>query len=66
VFALSTQHSALSTQHFAIFQTLLHPAFRGEPTPQHANDEPASVLLEEIGAEQAKAEGSQSRYSGAG
>ncbi|MBD1881255.1 restriction endonuclease subunit S [Coleofasciculus sp. FACHB-T130] len=39
-----------------LFQTLLHRAFRGELTPQESNDEPASVLLEEIGAEQAKAE----------
>jgi type I restriction enzyme S subunit len=53
---LRTQQREGDRQAEHLFQTLLHRAFRGELTPQHANDEPASVLLEEIGAEQAKAE----------
>jgi type I restriction enzyme S subunit len=53
---LRTQQREAERQGEHLFQTLLHRAFRGELTPQHANDEPASVLLEQIGAEQAKAE----------
>jgi type I restriction enzyme S subunit len=53
---LRTQQREGDRQAEHLFQTLLHRAFRGELTPQHANDEPASVLLEEIGAEQAQAE----------
>ncbi|MBD2538671.1 restriction endonuclease subunit S [Coleofasciculus sp. FACHB-SPT36] len=53
---LRTQQREADRQAEHLFQTLLHRAFRGELTPQHANDEPASVLLEEIGAEQAQAE----------
>ncbi len=53
---LRTQQREAERQAEHLFQTLLHRAFRGELTPQHANDEPASVLLEEIGAEQAQAE----------
>ncbi|MBD1809767.1 restriction endonuclease subunit S [Microcoleus sp. FACHB-SPT15] len=53
---LRTQQREAERQAEHLFQTLLHCAFRGELTPQHANDEPASVLLEQIGAEQAKAE----------
>jgi type I restriction enzyme S subunit len=54
---LRTQQREGDRQAEHLFQTLLHRAFRGELTPQDANDEPASVLLEQIGAEQAKAEG---------
>lgn len=53
---LRTQQREGDRQAEHLFQTLLHRAFRGELTPQHANDEPASVLLKQIGAEQAKAE----------
>jgi type I restriction enzyme S subunit len=53
---LRTQQREGDRQAEHLFQTLLHRAFRGELTSQHANDEPASVLLEEIGAEQAQAE----------
>jgi type I restriction enzyme S subunit len=53
---LRTQQREGDRQAEHLFQTLLHRAFRGELTPQDANDEPASVLLEQIGAEQAKAE----------
>jgi type I restriction enzyme S subunit len=53
---LRTQQQEADRQAEHLFQTLLHRAFRGELTPQDANDEPASILLEEIGAEQAKAE----------
>ncbi len=53
---LRTQQREAERQAEHLFQSLLHRAFRGELTPQHANDEPASVLLEEIGAEQAQAE----------
>jgi type I restriction enzyme S subunit len=53
---LRTQQWEGDRQAEHLFQTLLHRAFRGELTPQHANDEPASVLLEEIGTEQVKAE----------
>jgi type I restriction enzyme S subunit len=53
---LRTQQREGDRQAEHLFQTLLHRAFRGELTPQDSNDEPASVLLEEIGAEQAKAE----------
>nr|WP_277876396.1 restriction endonuclease subunit S [Trichocoleus sp. FACHB-40] len=37
-------------------QSILAKAFRGELVPQDPNDEPASVLLEQIRAEQAKRE----------
>jgi type I restriction enzyme S subunit len=53
---LRTQQREAARQAEHLFQTLLHRAFRGELTPQDSNDEPASVLLEQIGAEQAKAE----------
>ncbi|MCA1991964.1 MAG: restriction endonuclease subunit S, partial [Coleofasciculus sp. S288] len=53
---LRTQQREADRQAEHLFQTLLHRAFRGELAPQHINDEPASVLLEEIGAEQAQAE----------
>lgn len=53
-FRTQQQEAARQAEH--LFQTLLHRAFRGELTPQNANDEPASVLLEEIRAEQAQAE----------
>ena len=53
---LRTQQREAERQAEHLFQTLLHRAFRGELTPQDANDEPASVLLEQIGAEQAQAE----------
>ncbi len=52
---LCTQQREGDRQAEHLFQTLLHRAFRGELTSQDANDEPASVLLEEIGAEQAQA-----------
>jgi type I restriction enzyme S subunit len=53
---LRTQQREGDRQAEHLFQTLLHRAFRGELTLQDSNDESASVLLEEIGAEQAKAE----------
>jgi type I restriction enzyme, S subunit len=53
---LRTQQREAERQAEHLFQTLLHRAFRGELTPQHPNNEPASVLLEEIRAQQAKAE----------
>jgi type I restriction enzyme S subunit len=53
---LRTQQREGDRQAEHLFQTLLHRAFRGELTPQDTNDEPASVLLEQIGAEQTKAE----------
>jgi type I restriction enzyme S subunit len=53
---LRTQQREGDRQAEHLFQTLLYRAFRGELTPQDTNDEPASVLLEEIGAEQAQAE----------
>jgi type I restriction enzyme S subunit len=53
---LRTQQREGDRQAEHLFQTLLHRAFRGELTPQDSNDEPASVLLEEIRAEQAQAE----------
>jgi len=53
---LRTQQREGDRQAEHLFQTLLHRAFRGELTPQYTNDEPASVLLEEIGAQQAQAE----------
>lgn len=53
---LRTQQQEAERQAEHLFQTLLHRAFRGELTSQHANDEPASVLLEEISAQQAQAE----------
>jgi type I restriction enzyme S subunit len=53
---LRTQQREGDRQAEHLFQTLLHRAFRGELTSQDSNDEPASVLLEEIGAEQAQAE----------
>jgi len=53
---LRTQQREGDRQAEHLFQTLVHRAFRGELTPQDSNDESASVLLEEIGAEQAKAE----------
>ncbi|MBD1890519.1 restriction endonuclease subunit S [Coleofasciculus sp. FACHB-SPT9] len=53
---LRTQQREGDRQAEHLFQTLLHRAFRGELTPQDSNDEPASVLLEQIQAEQVKAE----------
>jgi len=53
---LRTQQREGDRQAEHLFQTLLHRAFRGELTPQDTNDEPTSVLLEQIGAEQAQAE----------
>lgn len=53
---LRTQQREADRQAEHLFQTLLHRAFRGELTSQDTNDEPASALLEEIGAEQAQAE----------
>ncbi|HEY9833368.1 MAG TPA: restriction endonuclease subunit S [Stenomitos sp.] len=53
---LRTQQREGDRQAEHLFQTLLHRAFRGELTSQDTNDEPASVLLEQIGAEQAQAE----------
>jgi type I restriction enzyme S subunit len=53
---LRTQQWEGDRQAEHLFQTLLHRGFRGELTPQHAKDDPASVLLEEIGVEQAQAE----------
>ncbi len=52
---LRTQQREAERQAEHLFQTLLHRAFRGELTPQNADDEPESVLLEEIRAQQAKA-----------
>jgi type I restriction enzyme S subunit len=49
-----TQQREAERQAEHLFQTLLHRAFRGELTPQVANDEPASVLLEKINAESEK------------
>jgi type I restriction enzyme S subunit len=51
---LRTQQREGDRQAEHLFQTLLHRAFRGELTPQDSNDEPASVLLEEIGTQQEK------------
>jgi len=53
---LRTQQREADRQAEHLFQTLLHRAFRGELTYQNADDEPESVLLEEIRAQQAKAE----------
>jgi type I restriction enzyme S subunit len=53
---IRTQQREGDRQAEHLFQTLLHRAFRGELTSQHTNDEPASVLLEQIGVEQAQAE----------
>ena len=53
---LRTQQREADRQAEHLFQTLLHRAFRGELTSQNADDEPESVLLEEIRAQQAKAE----------
>lgn len=53
---LRTQQREAERQAEHLFQTLLHRAFRGELTSQDADDEPESVLLEEIRAHQAKAE----------
>lgn len=53
---LRTQQREADRQAEHLFQTLLHRAFRGELTPQDSNDEPASVLLEEIGIKPAQAE----------
>ncbi|MBD1886054.1 restriction endonuclease subunit S [Microcoleus vaginatus] len=53
---LRTQQREAYRQAEHLFQTLLHRAFRGELTSQNADDEPESVLLEEIPAQQAKAE----------
>ncbi|AFZ21503.1 restriction endonuclease subunit S [Allocoleopsis franciscana] len=53
---IRTQQREGARQAEHLFQTLLHRAFRGELTPQDSNDEPASLLLEQIGAEQAQAE----------
>ncbi|MEG4939096.1 restriction endonuclease subunit S [Microcoleus sp. F4-D5] len=52
---LRTQQQEADRQAEHLFQTILHRAFRGELTPQNADDEPESVLLEEIRAQQAKA-----------
>ncbi|MDL5053762.1 restriction endonuclease subunit S [Oscillatoria laete-virens NRMC-F 0139] len=56
---LRTQQREAERQAEHLFQTLLHRAFRGELTSQDSNDEPASVLLEQIGAQQAQAEAKQ-------
>jgi len=53
---LRTQQREADRQAEHLFQTLLHRAFRGELTSQNADDEPESVLLEDIRAQQAKAE----------
>ena len=53
---LRTQQQEADRQAEHLFHTLLHRAFRGELTSQNADDEPESVLLEEIRAQQAKAE----------
>jgi type I restriction enzyme S subunit len=53
---LRTQQREADRQAEHLFQTLLHRAFRGELTSQNADDERESVLLEEIRAQQAKAE----------
>lgn len=53
---LRTQQREADRQAEHLFQTILHRAFRGELTSQNADDEPESVLLEEIRAQQAKAE----------
>lgn len=53
---LRTQQREAYRQAEHLFQTLLHRAFRGELTSQYADDEPESVLLEDIRAQQAKAE----------
>ncbi|MEG4058331.1 MULTISPECIES: restriction endonuclease subunit S [unclassified Microcoleus] len=53
---LRTQQREAERQAEHLFQTILHRAFRGELTSQNADDEPESVLLEEIRAQQAKAE----------
>ncbi|MEG4810197.1 restriction endonuclease subunit S [Microcoleus sp. F8-D3] len=52
---LRTQQREADRQAEHLFQTILHRAFRGELTSQNADDEPESVLLEEIRAQQAKA-----------
>ncbi|MBD1826030.1 restriction endonuclease subunit S [Microcoleus vaginatus GB1-A2] len=52
---LRTQQREADRQAEHLFQTLLHRAFRGELTSQNADDEPESLLLEEIRAQQAKA-----------
>lgn len=46
--------SAATTQADKLEQSILARAFRGELVPQDPNDEPASVLLDRIGAEQEK------------
>lgn len=56
---LRTQQREAERQAEHLFQTLLHRAFRGELTSQDGNDKPASVLLEQIGAQQAQAEAKQ-------
>ncbi|MEG4066280.1 restriction endonuclease subunit S [Microcoleus sp. Pol11C2] len=53
---LRTQQREADRQAEHLFQTLLHRAFRGELTSQNTDGEPESVLLEEIRAQQAKAE----------
>jgi type I restriction enzyme S subunit len=53
---LRTQQQEADRQAEHLFQTLLYRAFRGELTSQNTDDEPESVLLEEIRAQQAKAE----------
>jgi len=53
---LRTQQREADRQAEHLFQTILHRAFRGELTSQNADDEPESVLLQEIRAQQAKAE----------
>ncbi|MEG4115566.1 restriction endonuclease subunit S [Microcoleus sp. Pol12B3] len=53
---LRTQQREADRQAEHLFQTILHRAFRGELTSQNADDEPESVLLEDIRAQQAKAE----------
>lgn len=52
---LRTQQREAERQAEHLFQTLLHRVFRGELTSQNADDEPESVLLEDIRAQQAKA-----------
>jgi type I restriction enzyme S subunit len=53
--AIEAQYHSLKQKIDALPQAVLAKAFRGELVPQNPKDEPASVLLERIKAEKAKA-----------